>query len=244
MYLPTIQGIIDRRILVNYHVDPTLVEDMLPSPFRPHLVRGKAIVGFCLIRLTHLRPRGMPAVLGLSSENAAHRIAVEWEENGKHRTGVYIPMRHSSSHVNVLAGDRLFPGLQSYADFKVMESNETFHIEVESPNHETRLVVEAQLASSLAPTSLFTSLQEASAYFEQGSVGYSVTKRLNALDGLELHSRNWQIEPLQVTKVESSFFDDRSRFPQGSVELDCALLMRAIEHEWHVRESLCSCSRA
>src|SRR5215471_1348813 len=139
LYLPTIQGIIDRRILVNYHIDPTLVEDILPPLFQPQLVRGKAIAGFCLIRLMHLRPRGMPAVLGLSSENAAHRIAVEWEENGKHRTGVYIPMRHSSSHFNVLAGDRLFPGLHRYADFKVMESNETFHIEVESSDNETRL---------------------------------------------------------------------------------------------------------
>jgi len=243
LYLPTIQGIIDRRILVNYHVAPALVEDIVPPPFRPQLVRGMAIAGFCLIRLTHLRPRGMPAVLGLSSENAAHRIAVEWEEHGQQRTGVYIPMRHSSSHVNVLAGDRLFPGLQRHADFEVMESNETFRVKVESSDHETRLVVEAQLTSNFATTSLFESLQEASAFFEQGSVGYSVTKRLNTLDGLELHSRNWQIEPLQVTRVESSFFDDCGRFPAGSIELDCALLMRAVEHEWHVREPLCSCSK-
>jgi hypothetical protein len=27
-------------------------------------------------------------------------------------------------------------------------------------------------------------------------------------------------------------------FPAGSVELDCALLMRGIDHEWHGREPL------
>jgi hypothetical protein len=32
--------------------------------------------------------------------------------------------------------------------------------------------------------------------------------------------------------MESSFFDDRNRFPAGSIEFDSALLMRGIKHEW------------
>ena len=39
-------------------------------------------------------------------ENAAHRIAVEWDDGGTIRTGVYIPRRDSSSYLNVLAGGR------------------------------------------------------------------------------------------------------------------------------------------
>src|SRR5260370_14055076 len=92
MYLPTIQGIIDRRILINYRVAPALLEGILPGPFRPKLVRGMAIAGICLIRLRSLRPRALPASLGLSSENAAHRIAVQWEENEQHREVFCIPM--------------------------------------------------------------------------------------------------------------------------------------------------------
>jgi len=41
-----------------------------------------------------------------------------------------------------------------------------------------------------------------------------------------------------VERVESSFFEDKSRFPPGTVKFDCALLMRDIEHEWHSREPL------
>jgi hypothetical protein len=41
-----------------------------------------------------------------------------------------------------------------------------------------------------------------------------------------------------VTRVESSFFDDRSRFSEGSVRFDCALLMRNVRHEWRAREPL------
>jgi hypothetical protein len=40
--------------------------------------------------------------------------------------------------------------------------------------------------------------------------------------------------------VESSFFENRALFPAGSVELDCSLLMRGIDHEWHGRGRLCA----
>jgi hypothetical protein len=51
-------------------------------------MHGMGIAGICLIRLKQIRPRSLPALLGLSSENAAHRIAVEWEEHGAYREGV------------------------------------------------------------------------------------------------------------------------------------------------------------
>jgi len=41
------------------------------------------------------------------------------------------------------------------------------------------------------------------------------------------------VSPLDVKLVESSYFDDPSRFPVGSVELDNALIMRNVAHEWH-----------
>lgn len=77
MRLPALRGIIDRRILANYRVDPVCMAAALPQPFRPQLVNGFSIGGICLIRLKHVRPKGFPARWGLQSENAAHRIAVE-----------------------------------------------------------------------------------------------------------------------------------------------------------------------
>jgi hypothetical protein len=38
MKIPIIRGIIDRRILVNYRVDPITLKRVLPEPFRPKLV--------------------------------------------------------------------------------------------------------------------------------------------------------------------------------------------------------------
>lgn len=41
------------------------------------------------------------------------------------------------------------------------------------------------------------------------------------------------MEPLAVERVQSTFYEDRERFPEGSIGLDGAVLMRGIPHEWH-----------
>src|SRR5688572_7966261 len=109
MKIPVIRGLIDRRILVNYRVAPEALKKLVPEPFRPKLINGVGIAGICLIRLKEIRPSLLPAVFGVASENAAHRIAVEWDEKGMVREGVYIPRRDTSSRFNVLFGGRVFP---------------------------------------------------------------------------------------------------------------------------------------
>lgn len=42
------------------------------------------MAGICLIRLRDLRPGGAPTGLGLRTENAAHRVAVESDYPGRH----------------------------------------------------------------------------------------------------------------------------------------------------------------
>ena len=104
MQIPVIRGLIDRRILVNFRVNPDVLARVLPAPFRPKLVNGAGMAGVCLIRLKHIRPRFLPSFLGISSENAAHRIAVEWGDAGETKEGVFIPRRDTSSRLNTLLG--------------------------------------------------------------------------------------------------------------------------------------------
>lgn len=118
-------------------VDAAVLARLLPPPFRPQLVDGMGVAGSCLIRLAQLRPRFAPSFVGLTSENAAHRVAS-------------------------------------------------------------------------------SGTQEARAQ----------------------HSLTWQVTPLAVQYVQSSFFSDPARFPPGALAFDCALLMRNIAHEWHARGQL------
>ena len=237
MRIPIIRGTIDRRILINYRVDPLVLAKMLPSPFRPQSIHGVGMAGICLIRLKHIRPRFLPRCLGISSENAAHRFAVEWDQDGRVQQGVYIPRRDTSSRLNALAGGRLFPGVHHHARFQVREQEGRYSVILDSDDFKTHVAVEGSIAPELPTNSVFGSLHEASAFFEAGSLGYSETGRPDEYDGLELRSFGWKVQPLEIERVESSFFEDRNVFPMGAVELDCALLMCNIAHEWHGRES-------
>lgn len=239
MRIPAIRGVIDRRILVNFRVDPTVLSRVLPPPFRPQLVEGYGVAGICLIRLTKVRPRFLPAFAGLSSENAAHRIAVEWDVDGARRSGVYIPRRDTSSLLNAFAGGRIFPGVHHRARFRVRETGDRFYVAMDSRDGSAHVCVDGHLASGLPADSIFGSVADVSGFFEAGNVGYSPASDNGRFDGLELRCFDWHVDPLAVDRVESSFFEDRSAFPAGAAAFDCALLMRGVSHEWHSRESLC-----
>lgn len=82
---------------------------------------------------------------------------------------------------------------------------------------------------------------------EGGSLGFSVTSQASRLEGMRLELEVWKVRPLAVHRVESSFFDDERRFPAGSAVFDHALVMRDLEHRWHVEPDLATgppCSQA
>ena len=230
MKLPTIHGLIDRRILINFTADPKDVEKILPAPFRPKIFKEKAIVGICLIRLKNIKPKGLPDFIGISSENGAHRIAVEWDEDGETKQGVFIPRRDTSLKLNTILGGRLFPGKHHLAKFNIIETKENYHIDFTSSD-DTQISIDAKEVGHFESNSIFETLAQVSNFFEKGAVGYSPNGQ--KFDGLKLKTYNWQVRPLKVSKVKSSFFENEILFPKGSIKFDNALLMTKVEHEWH-----------
>ena len=239
MKLPAIRGLMDRRILVNFKVDPAVLAQIVPAPLRPIEVGGHGIAGICLIRLRHLRPSSLPAWLGLGSENAAHRIAVEWDEAGYTQAGVYIPRRDTSSRISALAATRLFAGVHHHARFDVHEQDGDYRIAIDSDDRAVQIKVRGHEAPALPADSVFDSLEDAAAFFERGSLGFSPTAHPGQLEGVELCNRNRNVTPLKVDHVESNYFDDTDLFPAGTIKLDSALLMRGIDHDWKIGRTMC-----
>jgi hypothetical protein len=54
-----------------------------------------------MIQFKALRPRFLPAWLDMASENAAHRIAVERDQDGERREGVFLNRRDTNSWFNM-----------------------------------------------------------------------------------------------------------------------------------------------
>lgn len=241
MKLPVIQGVIRRRMLVNFRVAASVVERLLPAGFRPKLHAGYAVAGICLIRLEQIRPRGLPRCVGVRSENAAHRIAVVCDDrSGEDREAVFITRRDTDSRLNQLLGGRFFPGEHHAARFDVRSGSDRIELSMRSADERAEIEVAGRVRNVWPAASISRSVDEASAYFERGRLGYSVTRDPRRLDGIVLQTRDWRVRPLDVEHVRSSFFDDRSRFPRGSVEFDHALFMSDVDHEWHAAEPWCA----
>jgi uncharacterized protein YqjF (DUF2071 family) len=221
-------------MLVNFRIEPEIIRRQLPSKFRPKLYDGFAISGICLIRLEQIRPKYFPSFFGVSSENAAHRIAVLWDdEQGRTQEGVFVPRRDTNSVLNTITGGRIFPGEYHQARFQVTDSGEKIDFEMKSQDGEVAVRLRAKTSQELPASSKFATMKAASVFFEPGSLGYSTTQDNRRMDGMTLKTKNWQIEPLEVQEVYSSHFSDETKFPKNSIWFDCALLMRNIEHEWH-----------
>ncbi|MGJ8678376.1 MAG: DUF2071 domain-containing protein [Akkermansiaceae bacterium] len=234
MKIPAITGIIRRRILLNYRVTPEVVQKLLPDNFRPKLVDGYAVAGICLIRLEEIRPKALPRIVGISSENTAHRFAVQWDGESGAREGVFVPRRDTDSRLNAMAGGRIFPGVHHLSKFTVNDRDGRISLRVDAGDTESPLVdIEISETNDFPTDSIFSTLQESSQFFESGCVGYSSCPNSSRLDGLLLEVTDWRVSPLVVNCVRSAYFDDRSLFPQDSIEFDHALLMRDIPHEWH-----------
>ena len=236
--VPTMAGVIERRLLVNYRVDLDVLERLLPPPLRPQPVGGTGLAGICLIRLGQLRPLGLPAAIGVTTENAAHRVAVEWDGPEGVRRGVYIPRRDTSSRLTLLLGGRLFPGEHHHARFRVQEAAGRYEVAFASLDGTASASVMAGPATMIPAGSVFGTVTEASTFFQEGPLGYSARRRGGHLEGLELRCARWHVEPLAVETAASSFFHDPARFPAGAVEFDSALVMRNIPAIWQARAPL------
>ena len=229
-----VTGIIDHRILLNFRIDPAVMKRNLPDEFTPKVVNDFAIGGICQVSLSEMRARGMPSIVGTSSHNAAHRIAV----NSSQGEGVYVTRRDTNSWLNTMSGGRLFPGVYSKAVFDISVTDDRYSVRIESKEKEPIMSIVAEVVSDLPEGSIFDSTDEVSEFFKTGNVGWSSGNKSNQFDAIELKTIEWRMEPLKVKESYSAYFSDTSRFPKGSVEFDSAMIMRNLKHSWVSRDNL------
>lgn len=233
MNIPVLDGLIDRRILINYRVHPDAVRPLLPAFMDPLVINGYASAGICLLRLKDIGIKYSPRPFRITSENAAHRFLVTYSENGKQVHGVYIPRRDTDSSMNVLLAGKLLSWPHYAATFRSSEANGHYAVTMESSDKYSSLSIEADLSEAFPVDSMFDSLDHASAVFQGCQTGVSPSTHPESYKRVRLETKSWIVKPLVVRKLQSSYFEDQLTFPQHTIQFDNALLMEGIEHEWH-----------
>lgn len=217
-----VRAVMERRLLVNYRIEPGVLQEVLPAPFRPAMVGGYGVGSICLIRLAGIRPAGwLPVTPGLRVENAAHRIAVLVDTPDGPVPSVYIAGRYTSSRLAALTRGLLFPHLRM-ARFRVEERDGRYRITAQSPDGTMRIAVTAQTATRLPTDSVLASVEAASEFLRLAPAGYSATPIPGVFDGVALETRYRDKRPLRVDAVASSYFDDPRLFPPGTATVDSA----------------------
>jgi hypothetical protein len=232
MKLPALNGTIDRRILINYRVKPEVVKSLLPSHLDPVVVNGYASAGICLLRLKSIGIKYSPSFLRITSENAAHRFLVTFEADGKRTKGVYIPRRDTDSMLNVIIAGKIFSWPHYPASFQVAEVSDSYSVKMQSRDDHSRLEIGARITDTFPTDSMFSSLDHASNCFKNCPIGISPSTTPKRFKTIELKTKAWAVKPLEVRSLRSSYFEDKSLFPDGTIHFDNALLMEGIEHEW------------
>jgi hypothetical protein len=225
---PRLKSTIERRLLVNYRVDPGVIAALLPVGLRPQLVDGSAVAGICLLRQGHVRPAWFAPRVGLGMEGSAHRIAVEWDTATGVEHGVYVPLRHSADPLPVLFGGRLFPGVHARAQLTSRDTASTFAVDMVANDATVHARVELTGAEQWT-SSLFATPDDASRFFQAGSVAWSPSRDGKTLQGMRLSTQQWRVAPAVVTALQSSFFD---ALPEGSAVFDNALVMLDVPVAW------------
>ncbi|MBI3406264.1 MAG: DUF2071 domain-containing protein [Acidobacteria bacterium] len=236
--LPTLEGTIARRVLLSFRADPLVVRRLIPEPLELLQVDRAAIVGVCLLRLEHLRVKGMPGAMGFTSENAAHRVAVRFPGEHGMEEGVFIWRRKTDSGMLAQLGGRLFPAEFQRASFQVREDGIGLSIEVATEHSTADVSLLARFNDDGWSSSIFPDFSAAKEFFRRGECAFSCTGHASILEGVRLHASRWEMSPLEAVAVRAHFFEQPEYFPRGSVEFDSALLMRGIPHEWHALENV------
>jgi hypothetical protein len=150
---------------------------------------------------------------------------------------VFVPRRDTDSRLVTLLGGRVFPGVHHHATFDVAEGDGRYAVAMRRDDGDALVRDAGERTDALPRGSVVESVADDSAFFEDGSIGYSPAERGDTSERLDLHTLEWDVTPLSLTDVGSSYFD---ALPEASVSFDHALLMEDVDHECHEGESLCS----
>jgi hypothetical protein len=163
----------------------------------------------------------------------AHRVAIDFTRDECQRHGVFIPRRDTGDPLFALLGGRLFPGYARRSQFEVNETRDSLTMDVHTEGGRADLHVRVTWPAPWHESAVFDSCGEASDFFREAPCGFNWRRDGRGLEGMELETAMWHVQPVQVHDVDAQYFNDRRYFPPGSVEFDHALLMRNIPHRWH-----------
>jgi len=233
----TMTGRLTQCILLAYRTPAAGVAHLLPAGLRP-LTRGEwAFWNVVACRVECMRPRGLPALAGLSYFHVAYRLYVRaMLADGRELQGLYFVRSDADSTLIAATGNLM-------TDFRfhraAIAAEETpaggLRYDVRTPEGVADLglsVVPSDDAHA-APDTCFPSPDAARAFLHYQPLGLSVSARGTKLRVAEVlrDESAWRETPLRVERADVAFLD---HLGQREARLELATLVAPIAYRWRL----------
>lgn len=234
----TLHGKLRDCILLSYRTPAAGVNGLLPPGLVLVTKEGWAFWSVVACRIDAMRPRGVPAALGLTYRHVAYRLYVRaTTATGETVEGIYFVQSDADSAPIVVGGNRLsdFRFHHARIDLRVTAREVSLAVGSRARGETARLRAVVGAASDPPPGSPFATRAEAVRFLKYRPLGLAV--RGGRLDLAEVFRDEdaWHETPLRVTEAHWGFFD---RLGQKELHLEHAVLVAPIEYRWRLGRSV------
>jgi hypothetical protein len=228
-FLPAVRARLTERYILNFRMPPVKLEKYLPAPWlRPHVIRGHAIVSFCLLDLRDITISPLAARSGLRSVSCAPRFAVIDESQKGAPPAVYVTERRTSSAFGAWFTSLGFSAPHPYAAAQIRRQDQAIEIVVTERGEGQHF--EAILRPDRAARSeVFADPQEFGEFIKVGVTSYGLSRYPGLLTRLDLRKTEGRYDPLETMAIHSPVVNQWAA--DGAV-LDSAFRTVGGSYEW------------
>lgn len=212
----TIYGRLERCWLFTFQTSPTAARRSLPAVLEPIIHNGFAFWNVVITRLRSMRPRPLPARMGVSYWHAAYRLYVRFHPPAASPIdGLYFVRSDCDSRLICAAGNVLTDFRLSFTPIGCQERHGQVELSIHTPQAPARVLLERRPPVALPAHSAFSSLAEAKAFlqYEPFGIGVSPAGEVNVVPVLR-DEKAWRIKLLRVKAAEWGFFAGKDVKPE------------------------------
>jgi uncharacterized protein DUF2071 len=204
----TMTGTLRRCWLFAYRTPPAQAQRFLPRPLELVTHNGYAFWNIVVCQLEHMRPQGVPPLLGVGYWHVAYRLYVRLSLPGQERIeGLYFVRSDCNSRLMTVAGNILTDFHFHTAAISTSQKGDVFEIGISSTPMPAHVCLLLNTPPQHTVDSAFATLEEAEAFLKYEPYGISVgrSNRANVVH-VTRKEADWHSQARCVEQAHWAFF--------------------------------------
>lgn len=230
-------------LVLAYAVPAPVLRPLLPAGLTLDTYDNFGFLAIALVETLNLRPSFLPARLGMSFFLSGYRIFTRYQTPaGRTLRGLRILRSDTNRRSMQLFGNLLTHYHYERSQFQVQSTEQTYAVQVTTPDGRANLHVEADLASpTVAPPagSPFADLREARKFAGPLPFTFDYERQTHSMIRVEGVRQRWNPRPVSVNVHQNTFLEQDPFRGTGAI-LANAFYLEDVPYSWRpgIRERL------